>query len=130
MRFRRLPVVAGVRAADTGGIDRISSLIAGTLAKRGLATHALSSLALHRVNAWLDERFPGMRSPAVAEKVADGTLFITCVHSVVLQELQLRLPELRRFLATECPFAAITDIRLSRGTGGAGNALAPENPPA
>ena len=110
-------------------MDRVSSLIAGTLAKRGLAKHALSSMALHRVNEWLARQFP-TGSPAKAVRITDNVLQIDCTHSVILQELQLRLPELRAFLAAECPFAAVTDIRLSRADGIPGNALAPGNPPA
>lgn len=111
-------------------MDRVSFLIAGTLAKRGLAQNALASLALHRTNAWLAAAFPLGDSPAAAERLADGVLHIRCSHSVILQELQSRLPELRRFLASDCPFAAVTEIRLSRASGPPGNALAPGNPPA
>jgi hypothetical protein len=109
-------------------IDKVSSLIAGTLAKRGLATHALASLALHRVNAWLAERVPP--GAAKATRLADGVLAVECSHSIILQELQAQTPELKAFLARECPFAAISDVRLSRFDAGAGNTLAPGNPPA
>jgi hypothetical protein len=116
--------------AENVGVDRISSLIAGTLAKRGLAQHALASMALHRVNAWIAAAFPGARPSAHAERIADGVLTVACDHSVIVQELQLRLPELKRFIEAECPFATIVDVRVIRSQGGPGNALAPRNPPA
>ncbi len=109
-------------------MDRVSSLIAATLAKRGLGQHALAALALHRVNGWLTEAFPNGNNPSRAEEVSDGVLHIACFHAVILQELQLRLPELRQFLQKECPFARIKDIRLYRSDGRPENALAPENP--
>lgn len=115
--------------AENGGIDRISSLITGALARRGLAGNALSSLAIHRVNAWIAGRFPVPVPPARAERIVDGTLRISCDHSAILQELQLQLPELRAFVARECPFVAVSEIRLARADT-AGNALAPGNPPA
>lgn len=115
---------------DNDGIDKVSTLIAGALAKRGLAEHALTSLTLFRVNEWLKERFPTADSPARAQRVADHVLHIACTHSIILQELQQQLPDLHRFLATNCPFSAVQEIRLSRGDARAGNALAPGNPPA
>lgn len=96
-------------------MDKLSSLIGGALAKRGLAGHALASLALHRVNGWLIERFPSGGAPARAERIADGVLHIACSHSIILQELQSRLPELRAFLTLECPFLPVSEIRLARG---------------
>lgn len=125
MSFR---VVSRGHGAENAAIDRVSSLIAGTLAKRGLATHALGSLAVHRANVWLRERFPVSAARAVS--IADNALRIECSHSIVLQELQAQTDELKRFLAAECPFASIHEVRLMRADGGAINALAPGNPPA
>ena len=115
--------------ADNGRIDRVSNLITGALSKRGLAGHALASMAIHRVNVWLKERFPAPGAAAV-RTVKDGVLLIECGHSVVLQELQLQAVELLAFCDAECPFASIREIRLSRSGEGPGNALAPGNPPA
>lgn len=85
-------------------------------------------MAIHRVNAWLAERLPP--ASARATRIADHVLSVECSHSIVLQELQAQLPELKRFLASECPFAAIQDVRLARADGSAPNTLAPGNPPA
>ncbi len=125
--MRQVTVGRNWRRIET--IDRVSSLITGALAKRGLAEHAMASLALHRINGWIAGAFASKNPPAKAERIAEGVLTIGCSHSVVLQEMQVRLPELRAFIAAECPFAAIADIRLSRDDGKAGNALAPGNPP-
>ncbi len=110
-------------------MDRASNLITGVLAKRGLARHALAAMAVHRVNGWLRERFPAAGAASV-RTVADGVLAIECGHSIVLQELQLQLVELKAFCDAECRFASIREIRLSRSGEGPGNALAPGNPPA
>lgn len=110
-------------------MDRASQLITGALAKQGLARHALAAMAIHRVNGWLRKRFPA-DGVAFVRSIADGTLSIECRHSIVLQELQLQITDLRSFCETECPFASIRDIRLSRSGEGSGNALAPGNPPA
>lgn len=110
-------------------VDRASNLITGVLAKRGLARHALAAMAVHRVNGWLRERFPAAGAASV-RTVADGVLAIECGHSIVLQELQLQLVELKAFCDAECRFASIREIRLSRSGEGPGNALAPGNPPA
>lgn len=110
-------------------MDRASQLITGVLAKRGLASHALASMAIHRIDAWLAARFPS-RSAAIVRTVKEGVLSIECSHSIVLQELQLQLNELKAFCDAECPFASIREIRLSRSGEGTGNALAPGNPPA
>ncbi len=126
--FSPIAVVPRPPEAHDGSIDKVSSLIAGTLAKRGLAQHALASLTLHRVNAWLAKRLPP--GSARATRIADHVLTVECSHSIVLQELQLQSAELRAFIASECPFSSITDLRLSRSDGNAGNTLAPGNPPA
>lgn len=110
-------------------MDRASQLITGVLAKRGLARHALASMAIHRVDGWLAARFPSAGAASV-RSISDGVLAVECSHSIVLQELQLQLPELRAFCDAECPFASIREIRLSRSGEGPGNALAPGNPPA
>lgn len=115
--------------ADNGGIDRVSSLITGALARRGLAQHALASMSKHRVDAWLAARFPS-KTAATVRIIKDGVLFIECAHSVILQELQLQLVDLRAFCDAECSFSSIKEIRLSRSGEGPGNALAPGNPPA
>ena len=88
----------------------------------------MASLALHRINGWLAARFAAPTPPASAERISEGVLTIGCAHSVVVQELQLQLAELRAFIASECPFAGITEIRIVRDDGKAGNALAPEKP--
>ena len=86
-------------------------------------------MAVHRVNAWLAERFPAPGA-ATARVIKDGTLHVECAHSIILQELQLQLTDLRAFCDTECRFASISEIRLARSGDGPGNALAPGNPPA
>lgn len=126
--FLRLVVVRTGRGAENGPIDKVSSLIAGTLAKRGLAQHALASLAIHRINGWLSERFAS--APPRVVRIADGTVVVACGHSIIAQELQAQLPELNAFIASECPFARISAVRLVRSDDAAGNALAPGNPPA
>lgn len=115
--------------AENERIERVSQLITGALSKRGLAGHAMASMAIHRVNSWLKERFPAAGAASV-RTVKDGVLLIECSHSVILQELQLQLVDLRAFCDTECRFASIHEIRLSRSGETSGNALAPGNPPA
>lgn len=86
-------------------------------------------MALHRVNGWLRDRFPSPKA-AVARSIIDGVLLVECSHSVILQELQLQLVDLRAFCDAECRAAAISGIRLSRSGEVPGNALAPGNPSA
>lgn len=117
------------KVADNERIERASNLITGALSKRGLAGHAMASMAIHRVNTWLKERFPSQGAASV-RTIKDGVLLIECSHSVVLQELQLQSVDLRAFCDTECRFASIQEIRLSRSGETSGNALAPGKPPA
>lgn len=95
-------------------MDRVSSLIVGSLAKRGLARHATSSLVLHRVNCWIQQRFSGVPASPTASTVEDGVLVIRCSHAIQVQELQLQLADLRQFLASDCPFFTLRDVRLIR----------------
>ncbi len=114
---------------DNARIDRVSSLITGVLSRRGVASQALASMALHRINGWLGERFPSPKA-AVARSIVDGVLLVECSHSVILQELQLQMVELKAFCNAECTSTGISDIRIARSGDAPGNALAPGNPPA
>lgn len=111
-------------------METVFSLMHNALARRGLGENAWASLALHRINQWLSERFPQGNNAVRAERIVDHVLYIACSHSALLQELQQQLPDLRSFLTDNCPFMAITDIRMVRSTPQGGNVLAPANPPA
>jgi predicted nucleic acid-binding Zn ribbon protein len=110
-------------------MDKVSSLITTALAKRGLAHHALASLARTRVQGWLQGRFSAAHAPTVGS-IKEGVLLIDCPHPIVLQELQVLLPDLKAFLCQECPFAHISDIRISRSSDPSRKPLAPGNTPA
>ncbi len=126
--FLAFHVVSSLRYVENRVIDRVSSLITGTLARRGLALHALGSLALHRANVWLHERFPAASAQAI--RITDHVLVIECSHSIVLQELQAQSVDLKHYLASECPFAALENIQLLRAGAEPVNPLAPGKAPA
>lgn len=95
-------------------MDRAFSLLSGVLNRRGLKDHAVSALAVHKAKHWLDTRLPACKELVRISKVAEGVLFIECEHAVVLQECAGVIPEMKDFMAKECPFLPITDIRITR----------------
>ncbi len=95
-------------------MDRAFSLLSGVLNRRGLKDHAISALVVHKARFWLRERLPSSDGFVHISKIADGVLFIQCNHSIMLQECTGVIPEMKEFLARECPFLVVSDIRVVR----------------
>jgi hypothetical protein len=95
-------------------MDKAFSLLSGVLNRRGLKSHADAALAVHKARRWLDARLPACKEALRISKIADGVLSIECDHAVVLQECAGIVPEMKDFMAKECPFLPITDIRITR----------------
>lgn len=95
-------------------MDKLSLVLPKVLNRRGLAKHANGALVAHRAKGWIDERLPQLESFVRVEKFKDGTLFLSCSHSVALQECQGSVADLLQFLQLECPFEPILDIRVVR----------------
>ncbi len=95
-------------------MDKLASVLTHVLNRRGIRDHAAGALVTHRVRGWFAERLPALAAFVHVIKVENGSLFLTCEHSVALQECQGVLTELQAFLRLECPFEAIKDIRVSR----------------
>jgi len=95
-------------------MDRAFSVLSGVLSRRGLKEHATGAMVVHKSTHWITKRLPFCAEFIRVTKVADGVLFILCDHSVALQECAGIAPELKEFLAKECPFLPISDVRISR----------------
>lgn len=95
-------------------MDRAFSLLPGVLNRRGLKDHAQSALAVHKAKQWLDERLPSCKGEVRISKVADGVLYLECTHSIVLQECAGIVPEMKDFLAKECAFLPVSEVRITR----------------
>ena len=95
-------------------MDRAFNILPGVLGKRGLKQHADAALVVHRVQEWFSKRFPSLVRYVHIRSVKDGILFIDCAHSIALQESTAAVEDLKLFLAQECPFATIEDIRIVR----------------
>lgn len=96
-------------------MDALSSILPKVLAKRGLNVHAHASHVVHRSQLWMEERLPALRTAFKVHKFQDGTLYVTCSHSIAAQECHPLFPDLQLFLQQECRFNGVKAVRLSRG---------------
>jgi hypothetical protein len=95
-------------------MDQLSSLLPKVLARRGLNVSAHAAHVVHRSQMWLEERLPALSSCLRVQKFQDGTLFVTCTHSIAAQECHPLFPDLQLFLKRECNFSDIKAVRLTR----------------
>lgn len=95
-------------------MDKAFSLLSGALSRRGLKDHAIGALVVRKAGLWLEERLPSCKDHIRVRKVSDGVLFVECGHSVVLQECAALVPELKDYLAKECPFLPVSEVRIVR----------------
>lgn len=95
-------------------MDRVFSVLPKVLNKRGLQQHAEGALVVHRVERWVSKRLPDLGACVHVKKVQDGVVFLTCTHSVALQECRALIPDLKAYIASECAFAKISDVRIAR----------------
>ena len=95
-------------------MDKISFVLPKVLQRRGLAKHANGALVAHRTKHWLDEHLPQMEAFVRVARIQDGVIFLSCTHSVALQECQGAAAELLQFIRIECPFEPILDVRVVR----------------
>ncbi|HVW67109.1 MAG TPA: DciA family protein [Candidatus Peribacteraceae bacterium] len=95
-------------------MDRVFSVLPKVLHKRGLQQHAEGALVVHRLEKWIAHRLVDLSACVHVKKVQDGVVFLTCSHSVALQECRALIPDLKAYIASECGFAHISDIRIAR----------------
>lgn len=95
-------------------MDRMFTIIPGVLNRRGLKDHAIGALVVHKAKQWMTKRLPFCADVLHVTKVQDGVLFILCDHSIALQECSGVIPELKEFLAKECPFMPVSEVRIVR----------------
>lgn len=107
-------LVPSAPARDNRFMDRISRVLPQVLQKRGLAEHASSAHITYCASQWLADAFPDFQAILTVRSYKDGTLFIECSHSIALQECQAKLPDLRTYLALECPLTPVSDVRIAR----------------
>lgn len=116
MTSKRLLLKKGIELLPVNdSMDALSSLLPKVLAKRGLNVHAHAAHVVHRSQLWLDERLPALRTALKVQKFQDGTLYVTCTHSIAAQECHPLFPDLQLFLQQECRFNDIKAVRLTRG---------------
>lgn len=95
-------------------MDKLSLVLPKVLQKRGLAKHANGALVAHRAKDWLGKKLPQLETFVKVARIQDGVLFLSCSHSVALQECQGSVAELLQYLRVECPFEPILDVRVVR----------------
>ena len=95
-------------------MQQLSSLLPKVLAKRGLAEHAHAAHVVHASEQWLLERLPDFRGVLKVQKFQDGTIFVSCTHSIAAQECHPLFSDLQVFLHKECRFNDIKGVRLTR----------------
>lgn len=95
-------------------MQRVSSFLSNVLHKRGIRDHAYSSFVVFKSQKWLEDRLPSLKQTLHVQKVQDGTLFISCSHSIAAQECHGVFGDLEHFLTVECPFSGIEQIRIVR----------------
>ncbi len=95
-------------------MDRVSSVLVGVLARRGLQSHADGALIVYRATHWIGGHLPAMAGVLHVQNYKEGTLSITADHSIALHECTAVMADLKTYLASECAFARIADIRISR----------------
>ena len=59
-------------------------------------------------------RLPNLLQTVTVDSLKDGTLFLSCTHSIALQECHAASADLKAYLTGECHFSDIREIRISR----------------
>ncbi|UPA22048.1 hypothetical protein K8942_03205 [Candidatus Peribacteria bacterium] len=95
-------------------MDRLFSVLPKVLRKRGLQEHAEGALVVLRANRWFEEHFPHLKGVVSVKTYKETTLHIQCRHSIAVQECQGAIADLKAFLAKECAFAGVIDVRIGR----------------
>ena len=67
-------------------MDSIAPLLAKTLKKRGLYTHAHASHIVSYAERWLHEHLPDLSACISVTQFKDGSLTVSCTHSIAQQE--------------------------------------------
>lgn len=96
-------------------MERIGNLLGAALNRRGIKDQTDASPVLHQASIWLSKHLPEFA--AFLEPSAllpDGTLLISCTHSVAAQECQQVLAHLLHHLREECGQTGIIRGRIMR----------------
>ena len=95
-------------------MEQIGNLLSKVMAKRGLGVQAHASYVVHTSQQWLHEKLPALRTFLRVEKFQDGTIYVTCTHSIAAQECYPLFADLQAYLLKECRFKDIEGVRLTR----------------
>ena len=95
-------------------MDSMESLLQKSLHKRGLYTHAQSSLVVFKAQEWLEKELSLFAEMIHARSYTDAILIIECDHSIALQECSQQQERLKTYLVEECGISEIHDIRIIR----------------
>ena len=97
-------------------MDKVSSLIGGILAKRGLREHAEAAMLTHRIGSWMKEKNARLATIVKVGSLKDGVVILHCDHSIALRECQDLLPDLQAFLSAQPGWMASVRVRVARGS--------------
>jgi hypothetical protein len=112
---KRLSAKKGIHLLSVNHrMDQLFSVLPKVLARRGLDVHAHAAHVVHQSQQWLEGRLPALRDCLRVQKFQDGTVFVTCTHSIAAQECYPLFADLQLFLKQECRFNDIQGIRLTR----------------
>ncbi len=95
-------------------MDRISTLLPKVLEKRGLQKHAEASFIVQQAQAWLADRLPAFVHDLRASSFKDGSLLVSCAHSIAAQECNQVAEELAAYLRSECGAKKLEGVRCVR----------------
>ena len=95
-------------------MDRAFNILPKVLHKRGLAEHAQSALVTHRVQRWIDARFPALKGSVHVTSLKNGVLSLDCDHSIAASECRGAIGELEEILKDEGAFTEGCTIKIAR----------------
>lgn len=103
-----------MHSATLACMDRVDSLLAQVLHRRGLQSQATASLVVHQAQEWLQRTLPRFSTDLRAKQLKDGTLIVEAANSIAAQEGQQQLPLLKAYLQEECGHKTLEMVQLVR----------------
>lgn len=98
------------RSIHTSGMSRVGSFVQATLGSLGVEERVLEQKVL---GSWPEVVGPQIAAATNAERISDGTLFVTCKSSMWSNELSLHKPQIVKRLNAAVGKNIVGDIRFS-----------------
>jgi hypothetical protein len=95
-------------------MERLSKILPGALAKRGLLAESDASLIVHHAKIWIAEKLPGSAAMLFVRSFRDGELLIEAENSIALQECAAKELPLLTHLRETKGHTKVASVRLQR----------------